>query len=129
MHELTENDSLAIIKQNFPDSISYWEKFSGEINSESSITLQFIPFAVYTIDIINSDDQLKIRQIFELIEYLLTEGVDSVQTAVTTVYLEYLVNSDPDKIQFSKFVKHMGKESIAYCCAWDEFTGVRTKGL
>ena len=37
--------------------------------------------------------------------------------------------ADQEEIQFSSFIQYLGEESIGYCKAWDEFCGVKTKGL
>jgi len=60
---------------------------------------------------------------------LLINGDESVKNAIATSFLEYLMSNDPDEIQFTSFSKFLGKHSIEYCRAWDEFTGVRTKGI
>jgi hypothetical protein len=88
-----------------------------------------IPVGDYAIDVIKSKDEIEIKRIFDFVELLLQEGDQSMRNAAATGLLEDLLSKDPAEIKFSTFVKHMGEEAIAYCKAWDEFTGVRTKGL
>ncbi len=91
--------------------------------------MKILPFGEYAIDVIKSNDEIEVKRIFDFVEFLLHAGDESVQTAMTTGFLEYLMNNDPDEIKFSKFAKYLGENAIGYCKAWDEFTGVRTEGL
>jgi hypothetical protein len=129
MGKITAEDCIKLIKQNFPDFIPYWEDYIRDFGEDNGLIVQMLPFGKYTIEIINSENYIHLKRIFDFVEYLICEGDDYVQTALTTSYLEYLMSKDPDEIQFSKFAKYLGENSIEYCRAWDEFTGVRTKGL
>ena len=117
------------MKETFPKFIPYWEEYKGESGTDEGFFSQLEPFEEYSLEEIKSGKKAEIKRIFDFVEFLLREGNESVQTAICTGYLEYLMSKDPDEIQFSTFVKYMGEEAIAYCKGWDEFTGVRTKGL
>lgn len=67
--------------------------------------------------------------IFALIERLMVEGNEEVQTAAATCFLENIQNRSPDPILPEAFVGLLGEKSRHYCRAWDEFTGVRTPGI
>lgn len=129
MEQITEERCIELMKENFPKFTAYWETYIRRFGSDQGFTIQMMPFDNYTVDVIKANDEIEIKRIFDFVEFLLCNGNDSVQTAITTSYLEYLMSKDPDEIQFSKFVKYMGKNAIDYCRAWDEFTGVRTEGL
>ncbi len=129
MEPITEKRCIGLMKENFPKFHSYWETYIRNHGSDLGITIQMLPFCKYTIDAIKSNDEVEIEKIFSFVEFLLCNGDDDVQTAITTSYLEGLMNKDPDEIQFVSFVKYLGKNSKEYCKAWDEFTGVKTKGL
>lgn len=129
MEEITENKCIELIKKKFPKFLPYWESYVRENGLDDGITIQMMPFEEYTMDAIKSNNKVEIRRIFELVEFLICNGNESVQNAMTTAFLEYLMSNDPDEIQFASFVKYLGKNSIEYCRAWDEFTGVKTKGL
>ncbi len=88
-----------------------------------------MPFEEYAIDTIKSDDEVEIKKIFDFVEFLLCNGNESVQNAIATSFLEYLMSKDPDELNFSKFAKYLGENAIGYCRAWDKFTGIRTEGL
>lgn len=66
--------------------------------------------------------------LFHLIERLLTEGSSEVREAAATCFLENLVNRS-DSLDPRLYVSMLGPESRKYCCAWDDFTGVKTPGL
>ena len=129
MKEITEKKCIDLIKETFPDFISYWENYIQEHGPDDGITIQMMPFEDYTIDVIKSNNTIEIIKIFNLVEFIICHGNESVQNAITTSYLEYLMSKDPEEIQFIHFAKYLGKNCREYCKAWDEFTGVRTKGL
>jgi hypothetical protein len=129
MEQITEERCIALMKQKFPKFSTYWENYIRDFGSDLGLHIQIMPFGEYALDIIKSGDEIEMKKIFDFVEFLLCQGDDSVQNAMTTSFLEYLMSKDPDEIQFSKFVKFLGEQSIGYCRAWDKFTGVRTEGL
>jgi len=56
-------------------------------------------------------------------------GNEYVKTVIATEFLEALLNKDPDEIQFINFSQYLGKETIGYLRAWNEFNGTETEGL
>ena len=128
MQKITKNNCIEVLKQEFPKSISYWVKFGSDLDTEDGIIFALIPFEQYTIDVIKANDKSEMKRIFDFVEYLVSEADNAVQTAMTTGYLEYLMN-EPEEIQFKTIVKYLGNNSIEYCKAWDKFTGVKTEGL
>ncbi|WP_316355617.1 DUF7674 family protein [Candidatus Neptunichlamydia sp. REUL1] len=129
MKEITEEKCIELMKEKFPKFLPYWEKYVEEEGLDDGITIKVIPFAEYTIDRLNLCDDLELGKIFDLVEFLLNRGDQSVQNAMATGYLECLMHKDPNEIKFRGFVKFLGKHSLEYCKAWDKFTGVRTDGL
>ena len=70
-----------------------------------------------------SESERKI--ILELLEYFIKEGDYTVKESVTTSFLEALLaESDLGRFDFSRIETMIGKESRAYCRAWNRFTGV-----
>lgn len=120
---------ITLMQEKFPNFIPYWESYIGSFGLAVGVTLQVFPLCDYTIDVMKSNDESETKRIFDFVEFLLDEGDDYLQTALATSYLEYLMNKDPDEIQFRKFSKYLGKNSIDYCRAWDEFMGCKTEGL
>ncbi|NGX46998.1 MAG: hypothetical protein K1000chlam3_00367 [Chlamydiae bacterium] len=129
MEKITSENCLILLKEKFPQFLPYCESYVNYWGIDQGITTQMMPFAEYVIDIIQSKDEAKIKEIFDYVEFLICDGNDSVQNAITTSFLELLLSKDPDEIQFTTFAKYLGKNSIEYCKAWDEFTGIKTKGL
>ena len=129
MEKITAEHCIELMKENFPKFRPYWGSYLMDFGSDLGLTIQMLPFCEYTIDTVKSNDEIEVKKIFDFVEFLLCNGDDSVQTAMTTSYLEYLMSKDPDEIKFSKFAKFLGEKSIVYCKAWDKFTGVRTEGL
>lgn len=128
MGKIKEESIINLLKEKFPKFIPYWDDYVNYWGSDLG-SLEVIPFAYYTVDEIKSENYLTVEDIFIFIEFLMCNGNQAVQDVVATCYLESLLNRDPEEIQFIKFRQYLGKETIAYCRAWDEFTGVYTKGL
>lgn len=126
---VTGNKCIELMKEKFPQFLPYWEAYVRNFGEDLGLTIQMLPFGKYSIDVIKSNDETEIKNIFIFVEFLLCNGDESVQTAMTTSYLEYLISKDLDEIKFSKFAKFLGENAIGYCRAWDKFTGVRTEGL
>jgi hypothetical protein len=129
MGEITEDNLINLIKEKFPRFNGYWDSYISDCGSGDGIIMQMLPFIEYVVEIIKSGDENEIKRIFDLVEFLMCNGNVLVQTAIATGFLEGLLNKDPEEIQFIKFRKYLGKETIGYCRAWDIFTGVMTKGL
>ncbi len=120
---------IDLIKEKFPQLLPYWEAYVADFGSDLGLHIQMIPFGDYAIDIIKTNNDVEIKKIFDFVEFLICNGEEEVQNAITTSFLEYLMSKDPNEIQFSKFVKYLGKNTISYCRAWDEFTNIKTEGL
>ncbi|MGH2548342.1 MAG: DUF7674 family protein, partial [Thermomicrobiales bacterium] len=71
-----------------------------------------------------------LRTVFSEAERLLAEGGEEARTAIATGFLEELSHADSrNEIDMRAIVPFLGSKSIEYIKAWDEFTGVRTRGL
>jgi hypothetical protein len=129
MEKITGERCIELLKENFPKFSPYWENYIREWGPDEGLIIQLFPFGDYAIDMIKSNNEVEIKKIFEFVEFLLSNGDDDVQTAITTGFLEHLMHKDPHEIKFKTFCQYLGKESLEYCRAWDKFTGVRTEGL
>ena len=105
--------------------------FAQIANGLPGIVLDLSEFADYVIGLIEKGDVdvLYLYEIFVFIEFLMLNGDEDVQTATATGFLEAMLNATPERINASTYVPYLGKESVAYCKAWDEFTGSKTDGL
>jgi hypothetical protein len=132
---VSENKCFEIILENFPDFKELWEKEIEETweGTSPGLCLDFAEFSHYIRDMIaknNNDDKSTIELAFQIAEMLMNEGDDRVKDAVATCFLENLINAVAwERISAYSFVHLLGKESIEYCKAWDEFTGTKTPGL
>ncbi len=103
MKEITEEKCIALIKENFPKFSSYLEGFSKDFGPELGTTVQMIPFAEYTIDILKFSDEHELKRIFNLVEFLLNRGNQSAQDAIATGFLESLMHL-PSSQPFMQFI-------------------------
>jgi hypothetical protein len=132
---ISENKCFEIILETFPKFKQLWEKEreSGWKGPIRGLCLDLAEFSHYIEDMIaknNNNDKSTIELAFQIAEMLMNEGDDKVQEAVATCFLENLINAVSwDSISASSFVHYLGKESIEYCKAWDEFTGTKTPAL
>lgn len=128
MKTITLEKCKNLLKERFPKFIPYWEAESA-LYGDQGILVLFGPFASYAIEEIKASNIDEIKNIFYLVEFLFLVGDQSVQNGVATVFLEDLMNTDPDEIKFKTVCKYLGENSLGYCRAWDKFCGVRTEGL
>lgn len=128
--EIARDVLIQLLKEKFPKFIPYWKNYVNECDGvDLGISNDMTPFSDFAVNEIKSENFNEIENIFILVEFLMYNGNNSVKDAIATCFLENLLNKDPEKIQFIKFRQYLGKETIAYCRAWDIFTGVITKGL
>ena len=126
---IKENELIDLLVKEFPGFKSHLDPFIEYWDEDIGITIKMMPFSDYIIDIIKAKDDNEIKRIFDLVEYLTIHGDESVQNAMTTALLEYLLIADPKEIQFKKFAHHLGKESVEYCKAWNKVCGCTTEGI
>ncbi len=129
MKEITDENLISILQKQFPGFIPYCEASIEYFGIDQGLTVRIIPFSDYVLDVMKRNQELLLRQIFDFVELSICDGDESVQNAMTTSFLEYLLSKDPHEIKFASIVKYLGKESMGYCKAWDRFCGIRTKGL
>lgn len=132
---VSENKLLEILLNEFPDFEKIWEKENQEYWKDEDLAVGFaiIEFSRYVQDLITAkklQDKEKIKRAFFLAENFMVKGDDKVKDLIATCFLENLINTAAwGKICPESFVHLLGEESKKYCKTWDEFTGVKTKGL
>lgn len=130
LHEaVIEQNCVQILMSKFPKFVRYWESEIEEQGFASSIMAQMKPLIDYVIDLARNEEMDELKKVFEFVEFLVAHGDDAVQTAITTGFLEGLMHSDREKFKFKFICRFLGVETKSYCRAYDEFTGMRTKGL
>lgn len=128
-NKITEENCLNVFKEFFPEYLPYFEKYLEQFGTNQGFSIKLIPFSEYVLDLIKSKNNMEIKKVFDLTEFLIEHGDQTVKEGMCTCFLEFLLSKDPTEIQFIDFVQFMGSESISYCKAWDEISGVKTKGL
>jgi hypothetical protein len=88
----------------------------------------FATFSRYVAHKLMANERDNLMRIFEFAESCMSDD-DEVSTAVATCFLENLMNRTPEEIDPATFVPLLGPKSRDYCQGWDEFCGVKTKGL
>jgi hypothetical protein len=126
---VTAENCINLIKEKFPKFCSYWDMYIQDFGADLGLTIQMLSFGRYVLDVIKSNNEDEIIRVFEFVEFLFLNGDETVQNAVATGFLEYLMNKSPEEVKFSTFYKYMGENAIGYCRAWDEFNGAKTEGL
>ena len=72
----------------------------------------------------------ELKEIWRIIEDLMVRGDLTVREAVATGLLETVLGeASAERFDMALVAFFLGPESIAYCHAWDAFTGVKTQGL
>jgi len=130
------NDCSKMIFSEFPDfeQSHRWKdhlEFWGE--DKPGLCAIFSTFSDYISDNLKGDNsKIDFIKVFDFVEMLMKEGDQETQDSAATCFLENLINftsSSHVALPAKTFVYLLGPESLAYCKAWDEFTGVKTEGL
>lgn len=129
MKQITSKKSFKLLKEKFPKFQAYWDSYIKAFGEDQGISIQMIPIINYVSDAILLNDNSDLKEILEFVEFLLVRGDESLKNAIATTFLEALLAKDFNEKQFRILSKLLGKESVEYCKAWDEFTGVKTPGL
>src|SRR6185369_9711627 len=108
MEKIIAKNCINLLKKRFPKFLPYWESYINYWGEDQGITIQMIPFSEYAVDTIKANNDIEIKEIFDFVEFLLYNGDDSVQNAIATSFLEYLLSKDPNEIKFSTFSKYLG---------------------
>lgn len=127
-----EDQCIHIILEKNPKFNEKWNEYLDFWRSEKMRGLcnDLGAFSDYVRDLLQKKEVEDLKEIFDLIEWLLLNGTDEVKDAITTGFLENLLNyCSYGSISPKSFVYLLGSESRKYCKAWDEFTGIKTEGL
>lgn len=127
---ISSHKSIAYFLDNVPEFRNEWRLHLASVNKIPTLCQAFSEFSDLTIkNILNYRNDCKER-IFDSIEFLLEMGDEEVKDAVTTCFLENLLNAmSGGSMKAKDFVRYLKPLSIEYCRAWDAFTGIKTEGL
>ena len=94
------------------------------------VTLVFASLGRAFCENANSVSHAELLDIMSAIEELITMGDTTVKNAVTTGFLEAILSeSSSGRFNVNSVSQCFGPATMAYCKAWDEFTGCDTLGL
>ncbi|MDT0581711.1 DUF7674 family protein [Brumicola blandensis] len=97
----------------------------GEQPNEHTVFLEYNHFIVQKLDDLSSENKIIL---FGYIENALNSHDDNLSEAVATCFLESLVQKSGQYKPENCF-PFLGPKSKAHSRAWDEFNGMKTKGL
>ena len=106
-------ESIEYILVNIHEFKNSWQKHREEWSeTEGGSCIDMYPFVDFAAQYIEQQDSAMLKRIFDVAEYLLTNGSEEVGTAVATCFLESLINRlSPGSINSLDFVKFLGKNS------------------
>ena len=117
----------------FPDfngSLQNYLQYYEFTEDERTIGQDITAFCDLIADKLENKQEYDYQKVFDFIEDIILKGDQDVKGAAITMFLEDLVNlAENGRFETTSFTKFLGPESIAYCKAWDEFTGCKTDGL
>jgi len=121
------NDYVSKLSSFIPEFQNLWESDESGCNfgNDSTVHSVFSAFSDVVIDRLIDKTLDNSDQIFNFVESVVVAGGDP-SNAACTCFLENLINRE---VNPESFVSLMGPESVKFCKAWDEFTGVKTRGL
>ncbi len=90
-----------------------------------------VVFAFYGRDVARAAARgLELASVLNLVESFMQDGAQDVKDAVATGFWEaVLAEASAGRLDFRLIAPHAGPASLAFCRAWDTFTGMRTPGL
>ena len=124
-----------------PDFAATWnDECDGRAYPDGSHTVHgvFSEFSRYIADRLRRGADPVLGEVFDYVESKLkedtselelTENASNIDNAVSTCFLENLMNRVPEQIDPRHLVPLLGPKSRQYGLAWDEWCGVKTEGL
>ena len=121
---------MKILVDYFPQVKPTWEAYIDEWGKDIGLYNEIEPFLDYLIEMIKEKNLDETKRFFYFIEIMLCKGDELIKTLAATGFLEGLLGlSSNHQLDFTYFSKYMGKKSVEYCQAWDNFCGIETQGL
>jgi hypothetical protein len=97
-------------------------------NGDISLCMIFTSLTEFVLDDLAKDHQYEYKKLFGLIETYIDGDQEDLADAAATCFVDNLQNAssivDPEL-----WIPYAGQKTREYARAWDEFTGVKTKGL
>ncbi len=122
MKEISEKNCIKYLINKFPEFEPFWKEHVNYWGKDQGLIINMIPLGNYTITVLKSNNLPKLQEIFDTTEFLLSFGDESVQNAITTGFLEYLLNMSDKEPELKNFKKFLGTKSSEYIRDWIKFT-------
>ncbi len=128
---ITAQECMQLVLSEVPGFRDAWQRHLDYWEGEpAGLCNDMTAFSRYVSDLIAQGNTHDLPAIFNLIEKLMVEGDEQVKDAAATCFIENLLNrASSGAIDARTFAPLLGKESLAYARAWDEFSGARTPGV
>lgn len=131
--KISANDCMKLILERVPEFQEDWDLFQKDWEDEEvklGLCGQMSEFSHFVADNYQLLGPIRMKQIFALAEEILQKGDDDSQIAVTTCFIENILNRCSGKlIPPEAFIPFLGPESRDFSRAWDELSKDRTPGL
>lgn len=126
----TKENVIKNILIKFPGFSSMWNDHMNQYDRVSpGLCLDITIFSNYVIRLIQEGSSSNLNDIFNVVEDFIVNGDEEVGDAITTCFLENLINVTGTRISADSYINLLGEKSKEYCKAWDIFTGIKTNGL
>ena len=127
----TEDNCMDEVLKRVPGFQNAWQEhldfWEGE---KAGLILDMIELASYTQNLLESGSEVELSTIFTLIEEMMRDGSEKVKGAVSTGFLESIVNAvSEDSPYLPLLVRLLGEKSRAYCAEWLAFSGDELPGI
>lgn len=122
--EINKDNCIQYLRERYPSLDPYWNDHIATWGENIGLTIHLWPFSDYVADVTRSKNDMMLKKIFADVEFLITQGDADVKNAIATSFLESLLSMSENQQELQIFIKYLGKESLAYCKAWNDFTGV-----
>ena len=78
MKKISAENCIEIIKETFPGFIPYFDSYVKDCGPDNGISIEFMIFADFAIDVIKSGYESEIKKAFNFVEMLMSEGTQDV---------------------------------------------------
>ncbi len=89
----------------------------------------FCFYSHFIADRLDKDDAVNKLKLFQYVESLFSSKNEDLSNAAATCFLENLIHIVWYEFDGNNFFPYLGKQSIEFLKAWEEFNGMKTKGL
>lgn len=131
--KINAKDCINLILERVPEFKDDWDRFQKDWKDEEvkpGLCGQVSEFSHFVADNHKQLGPQRMREIFSLAEEILQMGDNDSQTAITTCFLENILNRCSYRlIPPEAFIPFLGPESRAFSRSWDELSEDRTPGL